>query len=109
MYVCGRTFFLKKMYVVGKLRKSTERPDFDSGKCGKMNVIMSLAFRFFRNELIINRQLSILQTVRKSLNNFLLLHFNTKMKTKTVKPDTKLNMNLRNIKNFENEPIRMEF
>jgi hypothetical protein len=31
---------------------------------------------------------------------------NTKTKAKTVKPDTKTNTNLWNIKNFENEPIR---
>jgi hypothetical protein len=42
--------------------------------------------------------------VRK-LNHFLLLHLDMKTKAKTIKPDTKTNMNLRNIENFENEPI----
>jgi hypothetical protein len=49
-----------------------------------------------------------MKTVGKLLNYFLLLHFNpkTKMKAKTVKPDTKTNTTLWNIKNFENELIR---
>jgi hypothetical protein len=47
-----------------------------------------------------------MKTVGKLLNHFLLLYLNTKTKTKTVKPDTKMNANLRNIENFENEPIR---
>jgi hypothetical protein len=44
----------------------------------------------------------------EKLNRFLLLRLNTKMKmkVKTVKPNTKTNANLRNIENFENEPIR---
>jgi hypothetical protein len=46
-----------------------------------------------------------MKTVGK-LNRFLLLHLNTKTKAKTVKPNTKTNANLRNIENFENEPIR---
>jgi hypothetical protein len=47
-----------------------------------------------------------MKTVEKLLNRFLLLHLNTKMKAKTVKLDTKTNMNLRNIENFKNEPIQ---
>jgi hypothetical protein len=46
------------------------------------------------------------KTVRKIVSRFLLLHLNTKTKTKMVKSDTKMNANLRNIENFENEPIR---
>jgi hypothetical protein len=49
-----------------------------------------------------------MKTVRKLLNRFLLLYFNTKTKAKVVKPETKMNMNLRNIENFENELIRAE-
>ena len=45
---------------------------------------------------------------RKTSNRFLFLHFNTKIKVKAVKPDTKTNTNLRNIENFENELIRAE-
>jgi hypothetical protein len=47
-----------------------------------------------------------MKTVRKLLNCFLLLHLNTKIKAKIAKLDTKTNTNLRNIENFENEPIR---
>jgi hypothetical protein len=44
-----------------------------------------------------------MKTVRKSLNRFLLLHLNTKTKAKAVKPDMKMDTNLRNIENFENK------
>ena len=49
-----------------------------------------------------------METVEKSLNCFLLLQLNTKIKAKVVKPDTKMNTNLPNIENFENELIRAE-
>jgi hypothetical protein len=48
------------------------------------------------------------KTVEKPLNCFLLLHLNTKTKAKTVKPDTKKNVNLRKIEYSKNEPIRVE-
>jgi hypothetical protein len=50
-----------------------------------------------------------MKTVRKLLNHFLLLHLNMKTKAKMVKPDTKMNANLRNIENFENEPIERNY
>ena len=42
------------------------------------------------------------------MNSTVFYILNTKTKTKVVKPDTKTNINLRNIKNFENELIRAE-
>jgi hypothetical protein len=36
-------------------------------------------------------------------------HLNTKMKAKTVKPDTKTNANLRNIENFETNQFERNY
>jgi hypothetical protein len=47
-----------------------------------------------------------MKTVEKLFEHFLLLHLNMKTKEKMLKPDMKTNTNLRNIENFENEPIR---
>ena len=49
-----------------------------------------------------------MKTVGKPLNRFVLLQLNKKTKAKAVKPDTKTNTNLHNIKNLKNELIRAE-
>jgi hypothetical protein len=48
------------------------------------------------------------KTIGKPLNRFLLLHLITKIKVKVIKLDTKININLQNIENFENELTRAE-